>query len=709
LIRSQTPEERAAQQEKLEFSRGERRSGSRGVTLRKKKNVEIVQSNPWLAKNYDPWPLNYGMGASSLLPWFARGSGDANGEVTVEVGLDKKLVVVPPIPVLSPYQTDPSLAPAHAKLLWQKVEEMRLKWLRTSPSRAFGLDRWWGAFLKITSGLMTGTMNRFPWVPFDAPAKFKKEIRAHDEEYLVEWLEINADRYTTTVRAFESIARLRGQSETEVAEWREFQRTWLDVSVTGVSPAEELPDWFVVDDPVRDIYDKNPEEWEWFAQWIGAVTGQKLTPVRKKAIAAEVVVETTERAERIQQARTLLGAYYDAVASLHAAVGEERESERTNLKFLTTKLLEDYGVPDPAHMLKEGKLQKRSRREAKIEQLLSMAFPGVDVAEIDPNVLKSKLFDADTLRLDMGERTISHTDAFRKEFAERYDGRDSECVVRRAARGMWEYVKRTGIPVQRGADRSSQYSMIYSVMLSYMAWIFPCPDEIERRMKATTEAELPAAEARLVWLKGVRSTARGIVTATEDRSEDDLRWLAGEHGLDRKSADEVIEAALVSDSLRAEVALPSPVIAEAVARSAVQSGQVAVSGGVIAVRRLAAEILPTSSPTVVRRRGGPKQKTKAELEYEKALARAEAREEEGPEQEGEGWRAQDVEPTFAVREGLQEERERAEVEKGSLIENPRPVRYMTLGAHMAGAGYIANAEQVLPTALRMMAAMTLPF
>jgi hypothetical protein len=40
---------------------------------------------------------------------------------------------------------------------------------------------------------------------------------------------------------------------------------------------------------------------------------------------------------------------------------------------------------------------------------------------------------------------------------------------------------------------------------------------------------------------------------------------------------------------------------------------------------------------------------------------------------------------------------------------PAGVRYMTLGAYMAGAQYVANAESVLPSAIRMMSAMSLPF
>ena len=400
------PEERRAFQEPIEFSRVNRRSGRSDE--RKLKNLaapgdarDLVQQNPWLRENYDPWPINYGIGESSLLPWFARGSANANGEVQVEVrGADgkKKLVVVPPLPVLARKQMDPALAPLHAKKLWETVEHMRSQWLRTTPTKAFGLDRWWGAFLKIQEGLDRGTKGAFRWVPFDAKGDVGTDIRAHDEEYLITWLEMNADRYTTTVRVFEDIERPKGKGEMTDEEWAQFQDTWRDASVIGVSPAEELPDWFILDDPVKDIYDKSHEEWEWFSKWIGAITGQKLTKVRKETIATEVEFAETERAARIEQAREILKTYYDTVEELRRAGGgdDEREDAQRTMKFLVEQL-EEYGVENPREALKEGKTKKRQKSEATIEQLLSQAFPDVGVDQVDPNVLKSRMFDSDTL------------------------------------------------------------------------------------------------------------------------------------------------------------------------------------------------------------------------------------------------------------------------------------------------------------------------
>ena len=70
-----------------------------------------------------------------------------------------------------------------------------------------------------------------------------------------------------------------------------------------------------------------------------------------------------------------------------------------------------------------------------------------------------------------------------------------------------------------------------------------------------------------------------MVRIDRDMDEAALRRLAEDEGLDEKSANEVIEAGLVSDSLHAEVALPAPDVTAAIAKSAVKTGQIVVTPG----------------------------------------------------------------------------------------------------------------------------------
>lgn len=618
---------------------------------------DLVQQNPWLRKNYDPWPINYGLGEGSLLPWFASGSAAENGEVKVQLR-DGRTVYVPPLPVLVPPQTEERYAP----LLWKALDDMRRRWLHGSPTKAFGLDRWWGTFLSIQRRMVSVTAGKFRWVPFDAPATLGKDIRAHDEQYIATWLDLNADRFTTTVRAFEDVARLRGKSEAQAEEWEAFQRAWRDAAVLGASPAEELPDWFILDDPIHDIYERDRDEWSWFVRWIGAVTGQKVSPERAQVLDTDRDFAKTDRASRIDQARGLLRLYYETVTEARESTGDEHDAQLASLRAIRDQL-SAFGVPDPKEMLKAGQLKKRQARDASIEQLLAMAFPEADVGDVDPNVLKSRLFDAETFRLDLDKKTILHTPEFQKTFTERYDGRDSECVMRRAARGMWEHVKRHGIPIERGVERSSEYSLLYSVMLSYAAWIFPCPAEIEKRL---ADRYATGEEARMVWLKGVRQASRVIHHATDDMDTAALVKVAEEEGLDRKSAREVVEEVLVSSTVQAGEGLPAPEHTAKGAEQAVRSGTVISTGPAgIVIRRRRPATAPKRKP--------------------------EPREEEGFSRE-------------EILEELQIYGRGSEDEE--LVENPR---YMTFAAFVTGYEYVANAEQALPSALRMMTAMTLRF
>jgi integrase len=644
--------------EKIHFTRVEPRQGkSPGtVALYERRGKDMVQADHWLGEHYDPWPLSYGLGELSLLPWFARGSASKHGEVTVTVR-DKegktKTVTVPPLPVFAGEQLYSEIK---APTLFAKVEALRAEWMKTSPTKAFGLDRWWGAFQEIQRGLSRGTKGKFRFVPFDAEARVGKDIRAHDDDYLARWLEQNAERYTTTVRAFEHIERPRG-SERDDEEWTAFMEKFAEASLVGVSPAEELPDWFLADDPVRDIYDKSPEEFSWFLKWIGSITGQDLSVAREKERSAEVGFAEEAMKIQVSEARELLKGYYESVESLRKASRakekDEAERERETLKLITERLAA-LGVGDP-------KVERPSLPrplDARIEALLRAAFPSASVELVDANILRSTLFDKDSFRIDTKKRTIVHTAAFREEFGRRYDGRDSECVMRRAARGMWEHVRRHGIPVLRGGERSSEYSLLYSVMLSYIAWIVPCPEVVEKRLAA--ELGLSGQKARLRYLAGFRQASRRILRSSEDLREDDLRRIAVEEGLDEAGAAEVLEAGLVQDSVRAEIALPSPDVTEAIARSAVESGNIQV------MRRR-----PT---VVVSREGGPR---RAVLEAPKA-------------------------PQTYFSVGGEDEDE-------ELLPNAPPRRLLTRNAFEAGLRPIRSASEVMPSPLRMMTAMTAPF
>ena len=74
--------------------RGSAKSHKRAAQISDKnakgKPADLIQADKWLREHYDPWPMNYGIGADSLLPWFAKGSASKSGVVhyAAESGLD---------------------------------------------------------------------------------------------------------------------------------------------------------------------------------------------------------------------------------------------------------------------------------------------------------------------------------------------------------------------------------------------------------------------------------------------------------------------------------------------------------------------------------------------------------------------------------------------------------------------------------------------
>lgn len=527
-------------------------------TLYQKKGKDQVQQEPWLREHYASWPQNYGLGEATLLPWFARGSANRNGEVTVEVRgpSGKQTVVVPPIPVLSPEQLYPEV---EGRTLFSELETLTAEWMRTSPSKVFGVRRWFGAFAVLTSKLEIATKRKLRWIPFEGLGKTGEDLRAHDDAYLVKWLTQNAERYTTTVRAFEEIQRPRGDAYDE-NEWMEFTEAFQLATYQGVSPSEEIPEWFTFDDPVREIYDRDPDEWEWFEKWLGSITGQQMTAARRDDRDAKLSFAESDREERIRTARQLLEHYFTLVSEISDAEREGDTQGAARYRLLLrggsalevkalkmgatafsglTQQLAELGVPDPA--TQKGLPEPIPQR---VEVLLAKAFPDTTVDLIDPNVLRSQLFDPRTFRIDPKAKTIVHTEAFRAEFAQRFDGRDSECVVRRAARGMWEHVKRHGIQIKKGERRSTEYSLLYSVFLSYMSWTVPCPPEMEARMAAQQSA-LRGEDARAEYLTAFNRAISEALTAGPDQDREALIQLALSQGLDALSAQEALEAAVL--------------------------------------------------------------------------------------------------------------------------------------------------------------------
>lgn len=585
--------ERGDQWESIEFTLLRPRKRPRDddlVTLsgsKERKDEQVQTRSPrheFLATFYDPWPPNYGIGTVSLLPWFTRGRPDAKGRVKAPND-EGEWVEIPPLPVLSPEQV---LAETTGTHVLDGLEALYALWLTgdpaqgiaPSPSRTFGLVRWYGFFAHTTGALQaylrdkkkeydrigsssmgTPVANVPTWVAWDVLATVGKNVRAHKDEWVLAWFRENAHTYTTTLKAYE---RMKGK-ESKPGE-QVFTRAFEVATVEAESMAlrTTLPGWFADNDPVHAIYERDPKEWETFASWLANITGQKLGAARReaRADAAEYAEKSWE--EKREEARDLLRQHAEVMEKLRfiqlmlagqrpvlpervdrsviprTGQVDDLKAEKLLVEWErqeVARALQALGMPDPLELREVRSAEESSDVQAASDAKAAEAeakAAGIDVSELHPkpekhpltpervnellkkyfpappeeedaNLLRgSPLFDARLLNIDYRSHTISHTPEYRETFAEQYDGRDSELVMRRAARAMWEYAKRNTFllqpPEKRTKRKEEGYGPLYAVMLCHIAWVVPAPEEMERQAVASGRVSKLGPEARKDYL-----------------------------------------------------------------------------------------------------------------------------------------------------------------------------------------------------------------
>lgn len=580
--------------ERIEFTRMRPRKHPRDddlVTLRgtKERNDEQVQTrsrnHEFLATFYDPWPSHYGIGTVSLLPWFTRGNPDNQGRITAEDPTTRDQVQIPPLPVLSPEQV---YAETTGTRVLDGLEALYGLWLNgdpaqgiaPSPSRTFGLVRWYGFFAHTTGALQaflrdkkkeydrigrsvmgTPVANVPTWVPWNVIATVGKNVRAHKDEWVLAWFKENAHTFTATRRAFEKA--IEGKADEE--SMKLFKDSFEAVTAESVALRTTLPEWFADDDPVNALYKKDPKEWETFATWIANITGQKLGAQRREARAEAAEYAGKSWEEKRDEARDLLRQHTEVMAKLRfitlmlagrrpvlpenvalsitSRTGEvdDLKADKLSVEWERQEIvraLQALNMPDPLELAEvrgaeaeidaeaesdakaaeveakaakvdvselPAKPQRQPLTAARVNELLKEYFPAPPEEE-DANLLRSSpLFDARMFNIDYRNHTISHTPEYREAFAEQYDDRDSELVMRRSARAMWEYAKTHTYLLQAPEARESKkkregYGSLYAVMLCQIAWVIPAPEEMERQAVASGRVRKLGPEARKDYL-----------------------------------------------------------------------------------------------------------------------------------------------------------------------------------------------------------------
>ncbi len=531
------------------------------VKTEKGRKIEQVQKNAWLAEHYDPWPVWYGIAPGSLLPWFTR-ENRKNGVIDVQIidptTQQPRTVAMPPLPVLSPDQVYPETKGPRLRL-FDALEQLSKEYAQTQPTKLFGLRRWYATFAAMTARLEALTAQRYNWVPFDSKAKVGEDLRAHDDDYIAKWFEQNADRWCAALRVFKEHMPAEIEKKTD----EEFREFFNRISLRAGAAFQDIPTWFVSDDPVRDIYDRSPEEWDEFVRWLGAITGSRLTDERREQRDSQEAFADEELQAQQDEARVLLETYYEYTAILGRKGGSETDKRNARLYLKggpgvegIIQQLERLGVADPQSF----GFAKKIRIERRIDLILNKAFTGgaAEVELRDPNVLKSAIFDADAFRIDERSKTIRHTAEYKRRFAQRYGeaqldagaaavseaeerfgpegigsdeyaafvrmrqrelllqmgepvSLDSECLMRRAARGMWESAR--GGLQEKDVDT---VRMLYATMLQYIAMIFPCPDDIEKSLREQLGVSQADETLKFEWLAQINRQIRALAAGEEE-------------------------------------------------------------------------------------------------------------------------------------------------------------------------------------------------
>ncbi len=522
----------------------QRKKGSPGKTVGYKetkegKRAELVQRNRWLRENYDPWPLAYGIGNRSLLPWFQRGSPGPDGYIRVG---DQEF---PPLPVLPPEYVKPETV--GGRRMMDFVESTYTDWLSgdsPSPTRASGLVRWFAFFAYTTSKLqryMDEYRSHYVFKPWSDVCEKKRDLRSHKMDWVQSWLKANAHTYMTSVHALRTMPRGRTlQHEHEF--WAAFGR----VAFEGVTLSSEVPEWFLEEDPIRAL---PRDEFDQFERWITNVTGQRMTRERERERSEARDFAREESKDRQDQVRGLLEDFYyptlDEIAETRAAGTwtEGIAGLEEQLRAVEASVV-GLGAPNP----RDEEFTEIADRGKRVDTIVSRMGGEEEAEPAEDNILSgSELFDKRWFRVDHANRTIAHEGEFASWFYEQF-GVDSELVLRRCARAMWDHVKERRWQ-EKGQLTSSQYNYLYSLMLAYLAWIIPAPEQMERAMAESGQAGMVGGKARRAWLERHISTVRAMIYEDvlpqeyEGRPlthEEQVDWVADNQNIDRMSAEAMV-------------------------------------------------------------------------------------------------------------------------------------------------------------------------
>lgn len=373
------------------------------------------------------------------------------------------------------------------------------------PTAATALVAWLGEMLHVVGIQFTKCMNErgHAWVPFDAQATPDAQIvREHHIEAILAWFEDYG--WAVQASSYKS-ARNRGNM--------------------AIAAMDTLPDWMWVVDPLTDPQLGLPAaERSELRKWVQGLQATRPSRMRMQLWVEQMGIRLASWARRMAVYSSRTGkewqwtdTYTDREAYLIALdaneIAKEIDDRFPNVFERVNILSMVRSVPDPS--------------ESVMRDLLARLMASKGLAVDDPEIVKMTpvmrmrsgsmhMFDPALLTFN-DQDTIAHTEAMRKWWYQRY-GTDSECVLRRALRTLWDR--------RKDAFKSQKPNLItrhFDVQLSSM---IPCANEIEKRVREagwtppTTVAETVKV-AKVMWagLMDVMRATEGAEPVTEIPAE----------------------------------------------------------------------------------------------------------------------------------------------------------------------------------------------
>jgi len=375
--------------------------------------------------------------------------------------------------------------------------------------------------------------------------ELKKEsliLRQHDDNYLLEWINLNSNNFITTKAEYKNFSGAQEDNELWAIAY-EHVKFNPDSKKGGVVPA-----WFAEDNPLKSI-----QNWQEFSAWVKytiiGIVNLKTTKKKK-----ELLSEEERLNDKIKQLAITLDQYFNYITKLYDQTkGESRGASSAidaidEIKYSLILYQTMYILQATDGQVKYKKVidaeKSASRKEAEnwvIDQYKAHGIPNPndkeyrDIQDIQrritfiiskivkrPELTRESLFGATSL-LEASKIIIDDTeqDIYVKEDAKEYYRikyqADPDLIVRRALRGIWEQSK-------QNKTGNSRPDILKTTLYAFLTFVVPSQSQMIEQMEVNENVN--PEQVALDWIlrfndmiKELSAKKTGVINLDEDEED----------------------------------------------------------------------------------------------------------------------------------------------------------------------------------------------